>query len=354
MRFIKQICAAFAAMICLCRLCPITVRAEQAALEPYDILGSIMWDASYEEMTSPELEAGNKKYLEALSKLIVQSDAVCDDGTLRMEADSYIATDDCMFLTWQTTNLTDHMLYVQTSEFDALFNGIEYDLCGGRTWKDYVIRPGETVNSRFTGALLEHVQPGSGEFTLDMRVYEIAEDALPADYFTDSTGLYSGGFYPDETALTSCKSATFTVPMIMGTSDIRSALDDDMPVEKNFDGYALRITKADMSAISFEIEYERIYETEAQARDDSPVGGSYWSYEFNDVSGANWIQSAFGSISDDPVELEDGRWTWQCEYKVYYMYMQPNEIIMHPYYFADGQGIEEKYGTDEDILLLLK
>ena len=59
----------------------------------------------------------------------------------------------------------------------------------------------------------------------------------------------------------------------------------------------------------------------------SPIGASYWEYEFNDISGANWTQSAYGTIPDDPYELSDGRWAWHIEHKVYYMFMQPDMIL---------------------------
>lgn len=350
MKLIKRICAIISALVCLC---PAFALAEPAEFEPYDILANFRWDAAFDDMTTPELIAGNAKYLDMLNGLIVESDAVCDDGILRMEADKYIATDDCTVLTWQTTNLSNKTLYVQTSEFYAQFEGVDYDLCGGLTWKDYAIRPGETVNSRFTGTLWEHVQPGKGEFTLDMKVYEIDADAIPDDYFTNELSQYADGFYPGDDALTLISDFTLNVPMDMGASEVRSALTDGEPIEVQFDGYALRITKVEMNAISFEVEYERIYETEEQARTDSPVGASFWEYQFNDAAGAQWIHYAFGSIPDDPVELDDGRWAWQIEKKVYYMYMQPDIIIMHPRYFIEGKGYDEEYDDSADVVLSL-
>lgn len=350
MNLIKRICALIAALICLC---PAFAQAESAEFEPYDILANFRWDAAFDDMTTPELVAGNAKYLDMLNGLIVESDAVCDDDILRMEADKYIATDDCTVLTWQTTNLSDKTLYVQTSEFYAQFEGVDYDLCGGLTWKDYAIRPCETINSRFMGTLWEHVQPGKGEFTLAMKVYEIDADAIPDDYFTNELSQYADGFYPDEDALTLINDFTLNVPMDMGASEVRSALTDGEPIEVQFDGYALRITKAEMNAISFDVEYERIYDTEEQARTDSPVGASFWEYQFNDAAGAQWIHCAFGSIPDDPVELDDGRWAWQIEKNVYYMYMQPDVIIMHPRHFIDGQGYGEAYDDSGDVVLSL-
>ena len=331
-------------------LFPIAAHAE--ATQPYDILENFRWDSSIVDLTSPELEAGNAEYIAELETLIQDSDAVYTDAYLCIQVDRYIATDDCTVLTWQVTNLSDEILYVSTSEFDALFNGIEYDICGGRTWKNYAIRPGETVNSRFMGTLWEHVQPGDGTFTLDMKVYEIGEDALPDDYFTDTTGKYTSGDYaPDESDMQLCDAATLSVPMIMAQSISHSALKDDEPIEKEFDGYTLRITCAEINDISFSIEYDRIYESEEQALADSPIGTSYWEYRFNDITGANWVQQGFGSIPDDPYELSDGRWAWHIEYKVYYMFMQPDTIVMHPHEYVDGTGFIENDDTSEDVEL---
>ena len=66
-----------------------------------------------------------------------------------------------------------------------------------------------------------------------------------------------------------------------------------------------------------------------------------------------WLQTGYGTIPDDPVQLDDGRWAWQIEYKVYYMFMQPDAIIMHPRQFVDGTGYVEAYGTSEDVTLKL-
>lgn len=331
-------------------LFPIAAHAE--TVEPYDILEHFRWDTSVEELTSPELEAGNEEYIAKLESLIKDSDTVYTDAYLCIQVKQYIATDDFTMLTWQVTNLSDEMLYISTSEFDALFEGIEYDICGGRTWKNYAIRPGETVNSRFMGTLWEHVQPCDGTFTLNMNVYRVDESALPDDYFTDTTGKYTNGDYaPDEGDMQLCDAATLSVPMTMAQSISHSALRDDEPIEKEFNGYALRITRADINDISFTIEFDRIYETEEAARADSPIGASYWEYEFNDISGANWTQSAYGTIPDDPYELSDGRWAWHIEHKVYYMFMQPDTIIMHPREYVDGTGFIENDSTDEDIEL---
>ena len=109
MNIIKRICALSAVLICLC---PTFAQAESAKSEPYDILGNFRLDSSYEEMQSPALIVGNEKYLNMLSDLVVESDAVCDDGILHIEADKYIATDDSTIITWQTTNVTDSLLYV--------------------------------------------------------------------------------------------------------------------------------------------------------------------------------------------------------------------------------------------------
>ena len=121
MNIIKRICALSAALICLC---PTFAQAESSKPEPYEILGNFRVDSLEEEMQSPALIAGNEKYLNMLSDLVVESNAVCDDGILRIEADRYIATDDSTIITWQTTNVTDSLLYVQTSEFDAQFAGV--------------------------------------------------------------------------------------------------------------------------------------------------------------------------------------------------------------------------------------
>ena len=320
--------------------CPLMAAAQPDAPELLDVTDAFAWHEIEGEEVDPDTLSGNAAYLTLLRSLAVQPDAVCEDALMRLEAVEALATDDLTALTWRATNLSDHPLYVRSNELMVTFSGIEYDLCGGSYWKNYLIRPGETVNARFNGVLWEHCEPGEGAFELNMSVYAIAADAIPDDYYTDATGLYAGGeFYPeDESALSLEEELTFSVPLAMGTSDVLSALPDGKPLERDMGRYTLRVTRADMNAASTAIEYERIYPTEADARADSPTGSSFWDYEYLSGDGSRWIHAAFGDIPDDPVELDDGRWAWRIGYKVYYMYSRPDTVIMHPRYFEEGTG----------------
>ncbi|MGN0742551.1 MAG: hypothetical protein ACI4L8_07860 [Candidatus Fimadaptatus sp.] len=332
--------------------CPLLAAAQPDAPELLDVTDAFAWHEIEGEEVDPDTIYGNAAYLELLRSLAVQPETVCEGALMRFEAVEALATDDLTALTWRATNVSDHLLYVRSNELRATFSGTEYDLCGGCYWKNYIIRPGETVNARFNGVLWEHCEPGEGAFELSMSIYAIAADAIPGDYYTDATGLYAGGeFYPeDEGALSLEEELTFSVPLTMGASDVLSALPDGRPLERDIGRYTLRVTRADMNAASTAIEYERIYPTEADARADSPTGSSFWEYEYLSGDDSRWIHAAFGDIPDDPVELSDGRWGWRISYKVYYMYSRPDTVIMRPRYFEDGAGYQPT-GSGEEVVL---
>lgn len=315
-----------------------------------------VYDACKEDGGSSEFDIdltlkANDEYRELLRSLAKDSDVVYSGATLKIDICQTLATDDMTALTWQVTNVSDMPLYVQSNEYNVAFSGIDYDLCSGMMWKNYLIRPGETINARFTGVLFEHFEPGNGVFTLDMKVYEIAPGGIPEDYYTDETGLYAGGeFFPEENMLSLKEDISLSVPMTMGASDVRSALKDGKPIERDFGRYTLRVTQADMTAADAKFTIERIYDTEEEARADQPIGNSFWDYEYVTPDGMNWIRTAYGSIPDDPVELDDGRWAWRITNRVYFMYAQPDVIMLTPRYFEGDNGYLPPL-TDEAIEL---
>ena len=138
------------------------------------------------------------------------------------------------------------------------------------------------MQSRFSGVLWEHFEPGHGAFELKLHVYEIAPDAIPEDYYTSTTDYAAGEYFPPEDGLNLLEDISFNVPIDMGASAVRSALKDGEPITRDCGRYELRVTRADMNLVNTFIEYERIYPTREDALNDSPIGSTYWQYQFLD------------------------------------------------------------------------
>ncbi len=286
----------------------------------------------YFTCASPESEvtaSKNAAYLEQIDALIQISDLRCESASLCVTVGEVLAADDMTALTWQAVNCCDELLYVQSNELDATFGGVEYDLCGGVNWQNFVIQPGETLSARFEGVLLEGGIPDSNEFRLNMRLYAMPEDRIETASELD--------FSPQAAGLPLKEEFTLRVPMEPQTTSVRSALPGGEAIERDFGDHALRVTRAEMSATGARFAYERIYATEAAARADSPTGERFWDYELLDSDGACWIQTAFGDIPDDPVQLPDGRWAWQRSERIYYLFTQPDAVLLQARFF-DGSG----------------
>ena len=301
-------------------LCALPVHAEDS-LPPLSDL--FLYEPGEGEENAETTRAANAAYRETIDALAQKTDVVCESGALRFEALQYLAVDDFTLLVWRVTNLTDKTVFLTASEFYAAFSGIEYDVCGGWQWDSLVLAPGASADARFHGTLWSHFEPGEGEFTLDMKVYEVSQDAEEA---AEMAAL--GTFSPVESGCPLLEETRLAVPMTMRAGNVRSALKDGAPLEWEMDGYTLRVTQAEMSEVGARFALERIYASRDAALADPPDGDTFWDYELLSADGAKWVSTAYGNLPDAPVELEDGRWAWQYSTRVYYMVCQPETVVL--------------------------
>ena len=80
----------------------------------------------------------------------------------------------------------------------------------------------------------------------------------------------------------------------------------------------------------------------------SPDGETFWDYELLSADGAKWVSTAYGDLPDAPVELEDGRWAWQYSTRVYYMFCQPQTVVLRARRFT-GNGYDESANADVEL-----
>ena len=158
-------------------LCALPVHAEET-LPPLSNL--FLYEPGESEENAEATRAANAAYREMIDALAQPSDVVCESEALRFEALQYLAVDDFTLLVWRVTNLTDKTVFLTASEFYAAFSGIEYDVCGGWQWDSLVLAPGASADARFHGTLWSHFEPGQGEFTLDMKLYDVSQNAQEA------------------------------------------------------------------------------------------------------------------------------------------------------------------------------
>ena len=157
-----------------------------------------------------------------------------------------------------------------------------------------------------------------------------------------------GTFSPVESGCPLLEETRLAVPMTMTAGNVRSALKDGTPLEWEMDGYTLRVTQAEMSEVGARFALERIYASRDAALADPPDGETFWDYELLSADGAKWVSTAYGNLPDAPVELEDGRWAWQYSTRVYYMFCQPETVVLRARRFT-GNGYDESANVDVEL-----
>ena len=223
MKTIKTMMKPLLALILLLAIapCALPTYAEEA-LPPLSDL--FLYEADAGEENAEASRAANAAYREKIASLAQDSDIISESGTLRFEVGQVLAVDDFTALTWRVTNLTDKAIFISTSEFFAAFSGIEYDVCGGWHWDSLVLAPGESASARFHGTLWSHFEPGQGEFTLDMKLYDVSQNAQEAAALAEL-----GTFSPAESGCPLLEDMRLSVPMTMMAGEVRSALSNGVP-----------------------------------------------------------------------------------------------------------------------------
>ena len=336
------------AMLLVLALCAAPAWAEEGT-GILDIPNAFLYKTPVEGDQNPEKSlSANAAYRERLSALVEELDGVYETETLAFHTKQALAVDDFTALTWQVTNRTERALYVYGSDFDVDFEGIEYDLCGGRNRYGYLLAPGETVDARFHGTLFGHFEPGEGTLRFRLTVYALTEEGLQKAEGTRAEGGNEADFDTEAGDGERLEDVTFAVPLTMRKGETRSALKDGQPLVVPMDGYELRVTQADLSEVAMRLKLERVYPTKEAAEADPGVGERYWNYSLPAVDGRTWIWAYYGTIPDNAEENSDGTWSWHYEGRVYYMFSQPDEIWLRSCE-CTGSGYDDS--TIEDVKL---
>ena len=203
-------------------------------------------------------------------------------GGLRFRALRSLAVNSLCVLEWSIENVSDEPLRLEAGcmEVSGGCGDIRRAVSSGR-----VLQPGERVlcvaaDSRFDR---------QGE-ELDVRVkYDVYRAA----------GEQSA--------------AVFDMSVRRDRADAMSALTGGEVVEREWRGSTLRVTEAWQSLAGGSYTVLRIFDTEEQARANSPFSESWWDvrpYCTPDEDGRHWIAIGGGEGDDEPFRLEDGRWAY--------------------------------------------
>ena len=291
-------------------------------------------DDSVVSAEDAEKSAAYAKYIDSLAH---NSDYLYQDDMLQVEAARMLAINDMTILSWTITNHAPFPIYISSNELLASYEGIEYDLCGGHCWQDLILRQGECAEALFTGVLMGHAKKGDGIFKLEMSVFQIDENTIPDAYASGDTLSVNELSLPDDFSR-----SILSIPITMEEGWTVQPLRFENGFTRKFDGYTFELRKAELNAVNAEFEYARIYDSKKEALAHSPVNfrSDYWDYSF----AGSWYRQGYGDLSDDPVPLEDGRWAWMMNYKVYYMIYLPEEVILEltQYHEADHEVLEEE------------
>ena len=203
---------------------------------------------------------------------------------LKIEMQEAMLTGDTFAASWTATNLSDERIWIDDpAEFTL--NGECFDL-GGALSRDieYFLEPGESVPC----GMKRNLMPGS---VLDENVFRMR------------LSVYAPG--DGEAERTLLESVALEVPVVLSETKMLSALEEDMPLEFDMGSYKLAIIRADLSAALLTLEYNVIFENEADALDNPP-----YCWKLTDAKGErDWWENGCGSI-EEPVQMEDGSWAY--------------------------------------------
>lgn len=203
-------------------------------------------------------------------------------GGLRFRALRSLAVNSLCVLEWSVENVSDEPLRLEAGHMEV--NGgcgdVRRAVSSGR-----VLQPGEralcvAADSRFDR---------QGE-EIDVRVeYDV----------------YRAAGEPG--------AAVFELSVRRDQVDALSALAGGEVVEREWRGSTLRVTEAWQSIAGGSYTVLRIFDTEEQARANSPFTENWWDvrpYCTPDGDGRHWIAIGGGAGDDEPFQLEDGRWAY--------------------------------------------
>lgn len=218
---------------------------------------------------------------------------------------------------------------------------VQIELTGDETEAEY-----DRVAGEYTAKIDSLIEEGKvvvepdGVIVMGSKYPHYEEGMTRADIYTASGLLTETGSL--NAAITVAKNA-----------EVKSALADGQPVEKDNGDYILRVVKAELTPNSATFLLERIFPTKEAAEKYANFyrikHGPYWGFDFVDEEGDIWWagNSGGGSTMEAPEEQADGTWMWDYEASMTDILRMPTEITVIPYRDNLDMDPEGEYNPDD-------
>ncbi len=310
------------ALLCLA-LCVMLLCATAVAAREFGLLS--FWQTGYE---------GNEELLAALEPLLETVNAEYE-GAVVLTVSEALLTENTLALQYSVQNPTDAPLYIGARRIllDGALPGPDTVGTGSTPYAEAIFPAGQSGTGvwqeKFAGAPLE-LTIHTLELQLD--IYRVPEGAPSPQAMRR----------PVEETYTFLETARVAFPITARTLETRTALHDGQPLEFAFNGYTLRVTRAEMAATGAAFEFFLVFDSREAAlahncawdKHDPDVG--YWDYRLEPGDGMDWSATGSGDAPEAPVQLESGEWAWRFAWYYTGLTRMPDRFVLTPFYVGEG------------------
>ena len=310
------------ALICLA-LCVVLLCATAVAAREFGLLS--FWQREH---------AGNQELLAALEPLLETVNAEYE-GAVALSVPEALLTENSFALLYSVQNRTDEPLYIGARRI--LLDSTLPDTVGtgSAPYEQAIFSAGQSGTgvwqATLAGAPLEWT---THTLELQLDIYRVPEGA-------PSPQTLRG---PVEEAYAFVETARVSFPITARALETRTALRDGQPLEFAFNGYTLRVTRAEISATGAAFEWFLVFDSREAALKHKCAWGKhnpdagYWEYRLEAGDGMAWRATGSGDAPEAPIQLASGEWAWR--FAMYYTghTRMPDRFVLTPLYVGEGGG----------------
>lgn len=347
-------------------------------------------------------EDGTTEVNETLLEYVQPVGKVFENDAIKVDVVDAIFDGHALVLTWTTQNKTQDEVYLLC---DVRVNGTWAGQGSYAKVDELFLKPGEVVSSGLSARVDEAPEKGQDNhqlaetcdvnlaFTLMKPNGEVVEmqmdltgdetqaeyDRIAKEYTAKIDSLIEEGkvviepdgvivmgskYPPYEEGMT--RADTYTASGLLTetgsldvaitvekNAEVKSALVDGKPIEKDNGDYTLRVLKADLTPNSATFLLERIFPNKEAAEKYANFyrikHGPFWGFDFVDEEGDIWWagNGGGGSTMEEPMEQADGTWVWDYEASMTDILRMPTEITIVPYRDNPDMDVEGEYNPDD-------
>lgn len=333
-------------------------------------LAAVSWGV--QDLISYQDEEGNLQVNEELAGYIQPVGQTFEGDLLKADVIDAIYDGHAVTLAWQMQNKSDGEIYLLTQDTKA--NGDWLAQGSSSQLGELFMQPGETISS---GLSMRTAQDDGADTTVVTATFyalkphgEVVKiDAMDGNgseedherYMQNIDDLVADGKivlapdgiielgrnvdYSENPTMVQLLEASGlftlvdTVEMsvtLQKNAEERSAVSEGTLPEKDNGGYTLRVVKAELSPNAATFIVERVFADKAAADAYSEYfagkNAPFWSFAFLDETGDIWWNhnGGGGSVTEEPLEMDDGSWIWAYEATMTGIVRVPKTITIVP------------------------